>query len=323
MPIKPTEWIWMNGEWKKWNEATIHVSAHALHYGSSVFEGIRAYETEAGTAIFRLREHIERLFDSARLLRLDVAMFSVEEMIRASTELVTLNHDGSCYIRPLFFRDEGALGVDGRACPTSAAIFSIEWGAYLGPEAIEHGVDAGVSSWRRIGPGAMAPMGKIGGQYVNNQFASMEARDNGFTEAILLDHQGYVSEGGGENLFLIKGGKILTPPMASSILVGITRDTVLTLARDQGLEVEFTTISREMLYLADEIFMTGTAAEVTPVRSVDRVPIGSGSRGPITQRLQQAFFDVVSGRTDDPHGWLTPVPESPVSAPYMHAPVSA
>lgn len=316
--MKPTEWIWMNGEWKKWSEATVHVSAHALHYGSSVFEGIRAYETDQGTAVFRLREHIERLFDSARLLRLDCSMFSIDEMVRAATEIVTLNHDGSCYIRPLFFRDQGALGVDGRAaCPTSAVIFSIEWGAYLGPEAIEEGVDAGVSSWRRIGPGSMAPMGKIGGQYVNNQFASMEARDNGFTEAIMLDQQGYVSEGGGENLFVVKNGKIMTPHTASSILAGITRDTVLTLARDLGLEVNFATISREMLYLADEIFMTGTAAEVTPVRSVDRSPIGSGGRGPITQRLQEAFFAVVSGRTDDPHGWLTLVPESPVSAPYL------
>lgn len=315
--MKPTEWIWMNGEWKKWGEATVHVSAHVLHYGSSAFEGIRAYETEQGTAVFRLREHVERLFDSARLLRLDTSMFSVEEMVRATTEIVTLNHDGSCYIRPLFFRDEGALGVDGRTCPTSAVIFSIEWGRYLGPEAIEEGVDAGISSWRRIGPGSMAPMGKIGGQYVNNQFATMEARDNGFTEAIMLDHQGYVSEGGGENLFVVKNGKIITPHTASSILAGITRDTVITLAKDQGLEVSFATISREMLYLADEIFMTGTAAEVTPVRSVDRMPIGSGSRGPITQRLQEAFFAVVSGRTDDSHGWLTQVPESPVSAPYL------
>lgn len=315
MAMKPTEWIWMNGEWERWDEATVHVSAHAIHYGSSVFEGIRAYETVHGTAIFRLREHLERLFDSARLLRLDASMFSVDELTRVSTEIVTLNHDGACYLRPLLFRDGGSLGVDGRACPTSAVIFTIEWGRYLGPEAIEEGVDAGISSWRRFAPGSLLPMGKIGGQYVNNQFASMEARDNGFAEAIMLDHQGYVSEGGGENLFVVKNGKILTPPTASSILAGITRDTVLTLAADLGFEVSFTTICREMLYLADEIFMTGTAAEITPVRSVDRSPIGSGRRGPVTQRLQDEFFAVVSGETDDRHGWLTPVPKSPVSAP--------
>ena len=305
--MKPTEWIWMNGEWKRWGEATVHVSAHVLHYGSSVFEGIRAYETPDGISIFRLREHIERLFDSARLLRLDVSTFSVDELMAASVELVGRNHEGSCYLRPLLFRDTGALGVDGRGCPTSAVIFSIEWGRYLGPEAIEEGVDAGVSSWRRFAPGSLSALGKIGGQYVNNQYASMEARDNGFTEAIMLDYQGLVSEGGGENLFVVKNGGIVTPPATSSILAGITRDSVLTLAADLGFEIREATISRDMLYLADEIFMTGTAAELTPVRSVDRVPVGRGRRGPVTQRLQQEFFAVVSGRTEDRHGWLTSV----------------
>ncbi|MEM8933186.1 MAG: branched-chain amino acid transaminase [Acidobacteriota bacterium] len=303
---KQGTWIWLNGDWKPWETATVHVSAHALHYGSSIFEGIRAYALPDGPAVFSLPEHIRRFHDSARLARIDLSDFSTERLTEACLEIAARNHGGACYIRPIAFRDAGPLGVDGRGCPASVAILSLEWGAYLGPEALENGVDAMVSSWRRFSPGSFAPMGKIGGQYVNNQFVSMEARDQGFAEGILLDAHGMVSEGGGENLFLVRDGVLLTPPVSSSILAGITRDAVVTLARDLGLEVRETSIPRDMLYLCDELFMTGTAAEVTPVRSIDRMPIGDGRRGPITRRLQEAFFDIVSGRTEDRHGWLMP-----------------
>ena len=304
----PPPWIWKNGSWTRWQDATVHISAHALHYGSSVFEGIRAYETENGTAVFRLREHLRRLLDSARLLRFDLAPYPLSALEEASVEIIRRNRLGACYLRPLVFRDAGGLRVDGRACPVTVAILAFEWGAYLGPEALEHGVDAGVSSWRRFSSGSMAPMGKIGGQYVNNQFVSAEAQTHGYAEGILLDQAGLVSEGGGENLFLVRDDTIFTPPFQNSILAGITRDTVLTLAADLGMVVKEQSLNREMLYLADEIFLTGTAAEITPVRSVDRIPVGEGTRGPITRRLQEAFFDVVSGRAEDRHHWLTPVP---------------
>ena len=298
------EWIWMDGEWVKWAEATVHVSAHGLHYGSSVFEGIRAYDTPEGPAVFRLDDHIERLVDSAKLMRMELP-YSVAEMKRISLELIERNGHAACYLRPLAYRGTGGLGVDGRHLPVSVVFLSMEWGAYLGEGALENGVDAAVSSWRRFSPGSLAPLGKIGGQYVNNQFVSAEARLNGYEEGIVLDANGHVCEGGGENLFLVKNGKVLTPPMSASILAGITRDTVLRLADDLGIEVEQTRITRDFLYLADEIFMTGTAAEITPVRSVDRMAIGSGSRGPVTERLQKAFFGIVEGRTQDRHGWLT------------------
>lgn len=317
------EWIWHDGQWLRWHEATVHVSTHALHYGSSVFEGIRCYATPRGPAIFRLREHVRRLHDSARLARIDLSAWPREVLEEACVEVVRRNHRpsgedekaGACYLRPIAFRGAGGLGVDGRQCPVSVAILSLEWGAYLGPEAVEKGVDARVSSWRRLGSNAFAPMGKIGGQYVNNQWVSMEAHDGGFAEGILLDPQGMVSEGGGENLFLIRDGVILTPTVSSSILSGITRDAVITLAHDLGYEVRETSIPRDLLYLCDEMFMTGTAAEVTPVRSVDGLPVGAGERGPITHRLQEAFFALVSGRGDDRHGWLTPVEDSSDTEP--------
>lgn len=298
------EWIWMDGQWVRWAEATLHVSAHGLHYGSSVFEGIRAYDTPAGPAVFRLDDHMARLHDSARLLRMELP-YDVDTLSRAALELVERNHHRSCYLRPIAFRGTGSLGVDGRALPVRVALLSMEWGAYLGEGALENGVDAAVSSWRRIGPDSMAPLGKIGGQYVNNQLVSAEARLNGYEEGIVLDDRGRVCEGGGENLFVVKQGTIVTPPMSASILAGITRDSVLRLAGDLGLSVEQATIPRDFLYLADEIFMTGTAAEITPVRSIDRMPVGNGARGPITERLQQAFFGIVEGRTHDRHGWLT------------------
>ncbi|MEM9593616.1 MAG: branched-chain amino acid transaminase [Acidobacteriota bacterium] len=299
-------WTWMNGEWVRWDDATVHVSSHALHYGSSVFEGIRAYATADGPQIFRLREHLQRLHDSARLLRMTLP-YGVDELTEACVELVRRNGHDACYLRPLAFRGPGGLGVDGRHLPVEVALLSMEWGAYLGDGALENGVDAAVSSWRRFGSGTLAPLGKIGGQYVNNQLVTAEARENGYEEGIVLDAQGMVSEGAGENLFVVKDGTVWTPPLSASILSGITRHTVMTLAADLGIPLREQTMTRDFLYLADELFMTGTAAEVTPVRSLDRIPIGDGRRGPITERLQREFFDVVEGRTDDRHGWLTRV----------------
>jgi len=306
MPIDKSEWIWMSGRWVKWADATVHVTAHALHYGSSAFEGIRAYDCD-GPAIFRLDRHLERLLDSCKLLRFDMSAYGFDVLNRATIELVARNRHQSCYIRPIAFRGAESMGVYPLGCPVEVAIFSFPWGAYLGPEAIEHGVDVAVSSWRRFAPATSAPLGKIGGQYVTNQFVSVEARQNGFAEGIMLDSFGYVSEGGGENLFLVKRGEIVTTPLSSSILEGVTRDSVIALARDLGFTVRFENVTREMLYLCDELFMTGTAAEITPVRSVDRVQVGAGKRGTVTKRLQEEFFGIVSGAVPDRHGWLTRV----------------
>jgi branched-chain amino acid aminotransferase len=315
MPIEKSEWIWMSGRWVKWADATVHVTAHALHYGSSAFEGIRAYESDEGPAIFRLDRHLERLLDSCKLLRFDMGSWDLETLTQVVIELVARNRHKSCYIRPIAFRGAETMGVYPLTCPVELAIFSFPWGRYLGPEAIEQGVDAHVSSWRRFAPSTSAPLGKIGGQYVTNQFVSVEARQNGYAEGIMLDSFGWVSEGGGENLFLVRRGEITTTPLSSSILEGITRDSVIAIARDLGYEVRFENVSREMLYLCDELFMTGTAAEITPVRSVDRIAVGSGKRGPVTKRLQEEFFGIVEGRVPDRHGWLTRVPVlKPVSA---------
>jgi branched-chain amino acid aminotransferase len=307
MPIDKSEWIWMSGRWVKWADATLHVTAHALHYGSSAFEGIRAYEGEDGPGIFRLDRHLERLLDSCKLLRFDMDAYDFDTLSRVTIELVARNRHKSCYIRPIAFRGSETMGVYPLTCPVELAIFSFPWGRYLGPEAIEQGVDVGVSSWRRFAPATTAPLGKIGGQYVTNQFVSVEARQNGFAEGIMLDSFGFVSEGGGENLFLVRRGEITTTPLSSSILEGVTRDSVITLARDLGYTVRFENVTREMLYLCDELFMTGTAAEITPVRSVDRVQVGAGKRGTVTKRLQEEFFGIVSGAVPDRYGWLTRV----------------
>jgi branched-chain amino acid aminotransferase len=315
MPIDKSEWIWMSGRWVKWDEATVHVSTHALHYGSSAFEGIRAYEGEDGPAIFRLDRHLERLMDSCKLLRFDMERFDLATLTGATIDVVARNRLKSCYIRPLAFRGAESMGVYPLGCPVEVAIFCFPWGRYLGPEAIEQGVDVHVSSWRRFAPGTTAPLGKIGGQYVTNQFVAVEARQNGFAEGIMLDSFGYVSEGGGENLFLVKRGEIVTTPLSSSILEGVTRDSVITLARELGFTVRFENVTREMLYLCDELFMSGTAAEITPVRSVDRIPVGDGKRGLVTKRVQEEFFGIVSGTIADRHGWLTRVPQlAPVGA---------
>ena len=304
----PAEYIWKNGELIAWEDATVHVTAHALHYGSSVFEGVRAYATPQGPAVFRLQLHTRRLLNSAKIARIEMS-YNEDQINNAILETIRRNGHDACYIRPLVYRGANKLGVEGRQNPTEVVIITMEWGRYLGPEAIEQGVDVQVSSWRRIAPDTFASLAKIGGQYVNSQFISMEAHDNGFNEGIALDYAGNISEGAGENLFVILDDVVYTPGIGSSILMGITRDTVLTLFKDLGVEVRHETISRDMLYVADEIFFTGTAAEVTPVRSVDRIQVGAGKRGPITKAVQDEFFALTSGEKPDRHGWLTRVHE--------------
>lgn len=300
------KYIWMDGKLIEWDKATVHVKTHALHYGSSVFEGIRAYTSPAGPKVLFLKEHIRRLFRSARAYRMELP-FSEEVLCEAVKQVVRENGHTSCYIRPIAFRGDEALGVNPRRCSVRVAILTMEWGTYLGAEALEKGVDVGVSSWRRTAPGVGMPLGKIGGQYVNSQMMVMEALDHGYSEAIALDIEGHVSEGSGENIFVMLDGVIYTPPMAGSILLGITRAGVIQIARSLGYEVREQHIPRELLYMADEIFLTGTAAEITPVRSVDKVSVGSGSRGPITEHIQSMFFDIVNSRVEDRWGWLTPV----------------
>jgi len=303
------EWIWHDGDWVRWEDATVHVTAHALHYGSSVFEGIRAYETEHGPAVFRLPEHIARFFDSAKLMRLELGNLTHDRMAELCLGIVARNQHKSCYIRPLAFRGTGNLQLNPASCPPVVTILSFEWGRYLGSEAIEKGIDAAVSSWRRLSPGAAMPRGKIGGQYVSNSLVSAEAANNGYHEGIMLDQSGVVSEGAGENLFLVIDDELVTPPLGSSILAGITRNSILQLAHDRGLVIHQEVVTRDMLYLCDELFMTGTAAEVTPVRSVDQIPVGDGSPGPVTRLLQDDFFGIVRGEQPDRHGWLMPVPQ--------------
>lgn len=304
--MQKCDWVWRNGEWVAWEDAHVHVSVHALHYGSSVFEGIRAYSTPDGPAVFALEPHVRRLYNSCKIARLDVP-YSASQLSDAMVETVARNRHASCYIRPLVFRGSDTLSVDGRSCPTEVVIFTMEWGRYLGAEAIENGVNVMVSSWRRMAPDTLPALAKIGGQYINSQLITMEAKDNGFDEGIGLDANGYVSEGAGENIFLVFNNTIITPPLAASILGGVTRECVITLARDLGYEVREQLVAREMLYTADEMFFTGTAAEVTPVRSVDRVQVGRGKRGPVTECIQNEFFDITSGRKPDRFGWLTPV----------------
>jgi branched-chain amino acid aminotransferase len=304
MSIQRTEWIWHNGEFVKWDDATVHVTAHALHYGSSVFEGLRAYATPNGPAILALEAHIRRLFDSCRVMRMELPYRS-EQVLDAVVEIVRRNELESCYIRPLVYKGSGPIGLDGRPAPTEMAIFAFEFGRYLGDSAIEQGVDVMVSSWRRAAPDTLAAMSKSGGNYVSSQFIAMEAKDLGFAEAIALDVNGLVSEGSGENIFVVYRGELYTPPVGSSILLGVTRECILTLARALGMEVREQSFPREMLYLADEIFFTGTAVEISPVRSVDRVKVGNGAPGPITKQLQDAFFGILNGSIPDQHHWLT------------------
>lgn len=306
MPIREAEVIWFNGRFVPWGEARIHVLSHVVSYGSSVFEGIRAYATSRGPAVFRLQAHVRRLYDSARIYRMEIP-FPAEELARAICETVRVNRLSSAYIRPIVFRGYGELGVNPLGCPVEVVVAAFEWGRYLGPEALEKGVDVRISSWARMAPNTFPAMAKAGANYMNAQLIKMEALHEGYEEGIALDVFGHLSEGSGENIFLVRDGVLYTPPLSASILPGITRDSVITLARELGLTVIEHTLPREFLYIADEAFFTGTAAEITPIRSVDGIVIGSGGRGPVTARLQEAFFAIVEGRTEDRHGWLTPV----------------
>jgi branched-chain amino acid aminotransferase len=304
--MSPTSLIWHNGRLKPWHEATVHVGAHALHYGSSVFEGERVYATPQGPAYFRLADHTHRLFESARIYEIDIG-YSEEAINAACIELIAANAMPAAYVRPIVFRGAGGLGVLAQpGAPVEVAIMALDWGAYLG-EAIEHGADVCVSSWQRPAPNTFPSWAKAGGNYLSSQLIGLEARRGGYAEGIALGCNGLLSEGAGENLFLVRRGVLYTPPSSAGILAGITRDTVMTLARELGYAVEERDLPREALYTSDEVFMTGTAAEITPVRSVDRKAVGSGKPGPVTRALQQAFFGLFDGRTADRWDWLTPV----------------
>jgi branched-chain amino acid aminotransferase len=308
MPIAEAKHIWYNGKLVAWKDATVHVLAHALHYGSTVFEGVRCYPTANGPVIFRLTDHTKRLFDSAKIYRIDIP-YSVDQISSACKQVITSNGlNKGAYIRPFAFRGYGEIGVAPKISPAiDTVIAAFEWGAYLGAEGLENGIDVCVSSWQRLAPNTIPTLGKAAGNYLSSQLISMEAKRLGFAEGIGLSTDGSVSEGAGENLFLIRNGIIYTPGVDSSILQGITRDSVIQLAKAHGFEVREQSVPRELLYLADEIFLTGTAAEVTPVRSVDRITIGAGKRGPITEVLQSAFFGLFTGKTPDKHGWLESV----------------
>jgi branched-chain amino acid aminotransferase len=305
--LTPTEKIWHNGRFIPWEEATIHVLSHVVSYGSSVFEGIRCYATPSGPAIFRLREHVRRMLDSAKVYRMENLGYSASQLAEAMLELVRVNRMESCYIRPIVIRGYGEMGVNPLKNPIDVYIACWSWGKYLGDEALAEGVDVCVSSWRRIAPNTLPALAKAGANYMNSQLMKMEALANGYAEGIALDAAGYVSEGSGENIFVVRDGKIHTPPLGNSVLPGITRDSVLKLAGELGIPVIETIVPREMLYIADEVFFSGTAAEITPIRSIDRIAIGKGRRGPLTERLQKEFFAIVSGAKPDRHNWLTTV----------------
>jgi branched-chain amino acid aminotransferase len=311
--MTPTEKIWHNGRFIPWDEARIHVLSHVVSYGSSVFEGVRCYETAHGPAIFRLREHTRRLTESAKIYRIENLGFTLDQLCEAQVELVRVNQLRSCYIRPIVLRGYGSMGVMPSNNPIEVYLACWEWGKYLGEEALTQGVDVCVSSWRRNAPGTMPTIAKAGGNYLSSQLIRMEADINGYSEGIALDTSGLVSEGSGENIFVIRDGKIYTPPIAAAVLGGITRDSAIRLAQARGIPVVEMNIPREMLYIADEIFFTGTAAEITPIRSIDKIKIGAGRRGPVTEQLQSDFFGIVNGTAPDRFGWLTPVP-APVAA---------
>lgn len=305
--MQATQFIWHNGEFKPWFEATTHVMTHGLHYGSSVFEGIRVYDRLGEPVGFRMREHLQRMHDSARIYRMKLP-WSVDELHQACCELVLRNGLSSAYLRPIAYRGYGSLGVAPKqVLPIEVAIAAIEWGAYLGEEAREKGARVCVSSWQRVAPNTIPAGAKAGGNYLSSQLISMEAHRLGYDEGIGLAADGTLSEGAGENLFVVRNGELVTPPQAASILAGITRDSVIRLARDLGISVREQTLSRETLYLADELFFTGTAAEITPIASIDDIPVGPGHRGPLTRKLQDVFFGLFNGATEDRHGWLEPL----------------
>ena len=303
MPLKKTEKIWMNGKFVNWDDAKIHVLSHVVHYGTSWFEGIRCYNTKKGPAVFRLKDHLKRLYNSAKIYRTEIP-YSIEELSEAVIETIKVNGLKECYIRPIAFRGYYELGVNPFNCPVETVIAVWEWGKYLGKDSIEKGIDVKVSTWRRPAPDTLPTMAKVGANYMNSQLIKMEAIVEGYAEAIALDFNGFISEGSGENIFIIKDGIIYTPLVSNAILPGITRQSVIQIARDLGYEVVETLIPREMLYIADEAFFTGTATEVAPIRSVDKIKVGSGEPGKITREIQNKFFDIVRNG-NDPYGWLT------------------
>lgn len=296
--------IWFDGKFVDWNEAKIHVMSHVIHYGSSIFESMRCYNTKNGPAIFRGMSHIDRLYDSAKIYRMNIP-FTKKEFFKAAVDTVKINNLKECYIRPIVFRGYGKIGVDPLKNPIQCAIGAWEWGAYLGKEALEKGASVHVSSWRRPAPDTFPTLAKAGGNYMNSQLIKMEAIYGGYAEAIALDVFGYVSEASGENIFIVKNGVIFTPPTSSSILAGITRHTIFTLAREMNIRIEQHSIPRESLYIADEVFLTGTAAEVTPVSKIDNIVIGDGKCGKITKKMQTTYFNIIKGKTKDTHNWLT------------------
>ncbi len=306
MASKFSPFIWHNGKFIRWQDAQIHVMSHVVHYGSSVFDGIRVYETHLGPAVFRLKDHIQRLKESAQIYRMDVD-YTVEDLCRASIETVKKNNFNTCYLRPVIFRGYGSFGVNPFNNPLETYIAAWEWGAYLGADALEKGVDVCFSSWKRIAPDTLPSLAKCGANYMNSQLIKMEAIIDGYTEGIALDNNGYISEGSGENVFAVRKGIIFTPPISASILPGITRNTVIQICKELGYEIRETMIPRETLYIADEVFFTGTAAEITPIRSVDKIKIGSGKRGKITKQIQEEFFGIFQGKRMVPEDWLAVV----------------
>jgi len=303
--LTPTEKIWHNGQFIRWEDAKVHVLSHVVSYGSSVFEGIRCYETALGPALFRVKEHLRRLHDSGRIYRMEIP-YSRQQLIDATAEVIRVNGAWPCYIRPIAFRGYGEIGVNPLATPIEVYIANFPWGKYLATG--DEGVDVCISSWTRLAPNTLPAMAKAAANYMNSQLMKMEAITNGYSEGIALDATGYVSEGSGENLFLVRQGRLWTPPTGNSVLPGITRASVIQIAQDLGIEVVEQMIPREMLYIADEVFFTGTAAEVTPIRSVDKIRVGDGKIGPITRRIKNEFFGIVEGTLPDRHKWFTAVP---------------
>lgn len=306
--------IWRDGQLVAWDDATIHVMSHVVHYGSSVFEGVRCYESEDGetSAIFRAREHARRLMDSCKIYRMPLR-WTVDELVQAMVDTVVANDIRECYLRPVVIRTGEQMGVLPSAAPLETFIIAWNWGTYLGKDGVEKGVDVRVSSWRRAAPDTFPAMAKAGGNYLNSQLSKMEAREDGYAEGVMLDSFGYVAEGSGENLFAVRDRVLYTSPLSSGILQGVTRDSVMRIATDLGYEVQERVLPREFLYVADELFFSGTAAEITPIRSVDHIPVGEGRPGPITQAIQREFMAIARGTQIDRHGWLTRVP-APVTA---------
>jgi branched-chain amino acid aminotransferase len=302
-----TSKIWRDGALVNWEDANIHVMSHVVHYGSSVFEGVRCYETPSGGAIFRAREHMRRLIDSCRIYRIPIR-YSVDELVQAAAETVAANELRECYIRPIVIRTGEQMGVHSGDAPTEVFIICWLWGTYLGRDGVANGVDVKVSTWRRAAPDTFPTMAKAGGNYLNSQLSKMEAKLDGYSEGVMLDSQGFVAEGSGENLFAVRDNVLYTAPLAAGILNGITRDSIIRIARDRGLEVREQLMPREFLYVVDELFFCGTAAEITPIKSVDRIPVGNGP-GEVTKSIQREYLGIARGTIPDRHGWLTMVPE--------------